>query len=178
MQEPSSTPAHAPARRIATALVAATALAFGLAACDRNDERTAGQRLDSAVDRTEQAAQEAKLKMEQAAAEARASTAQATEEAKSKAQELGQEASATTSEVTANAKAAVEDAGITARVKAGLAKDEDLSAIRIEVDTDRGVVTLSGPVKSEAARERAAQIARDVDGVTSVVNNLAVNPGA
>ncbi|WP_313077658.1 BON domain-containing protein [Melaminivora sp.] len=178
----------APAWR-AAALATATVLAMGLAACNKNDDRTAGQKLDSAIDRTEQAAQDAKLRTEEAAREARADikesahdakvrTEEASRDAGERMREAGENLKAETREVTANAKGAVEDAGITARVNAGLAKDAELSAIRIDVDTKDGVVTLSGPVKNEQARERATQIARGVDGVGRVVNNLNITPGS
>lgn len=190
---------NTPLLRTAT-LAAAIALALGLAACDKNDNRTAGQKLDSAIAKTEataqdakakteaaahdakvdmqDAAQEARAKTEAAAHDARVKTEEMTQEAREKMQETSQQAKADTREVTANAKAAVEDAGITARVNAGLAKDSELSAIRIDVDTKDHVVTLSGPVKNAAAKERATQIARGVDGVTGVANNLIINPGA
>ncbi len=190
---------NAPLLRTAT-LAAAVALALGLAACDKNDDRTAGQKLDSAIAKTEAAAEDAKAKteaaahdakvtMQDAAQEAKAKTEEAahdasvkteamTQEAREKMQETSQQAKADTREVTANAKVAVEDAGITARVNAGLAKDSELSALRIDVDTKEGVVTLTGPAKSEQAKERATQIARGVEGVSRVVNNLTINPGA
>jgi osmotically-inducible protein OsmY len=44
----------------------------------------------------------------------------------------------------------------------------------IDVDTNRGVVSLNGVVESSAAKQRAAEIARQTAGVTSVVNNLQV----
>lgn len=140
--------------RIGT-LAAAAALALGLAACNKAEEPTAGQRLDSAIEKTEQAAQDAKEKMQSAASQAGDATRSA----------------------TAEAAALLDDAGITAKVSAGLAQDPDLSAIKIDVDTRAGVVTLNGPVKSEAARERATQIAQGVQGVNSVVNNLTINSG-
>ena len=137
------------------ALAAAAALALGLAACDKPQEPTAGQRLDSAIEKTEQAATEAREKIDAAATQAGEATREAAH----------------------NAAAIMDDAGITAKVSAGLAKDPDLSAIKIDVDTRAGVVTLNGPVKSEQARERAGQIAREVHGVNSVVNNLTVSAG-
>jgi osmotically-inducible protein OsmY len=132
------------------ALAAALALAAGLAACNKTEEPTAGQRLDSAIEKTEQAAQEAKQKME---------------------------AGDATRSAAADAAALMDDAGITAKVSAGLAQDPDLSAIKIDVDTRAGVVTLNGPVKTEQARERATQIAQGVQGVNSVVNNLTISSG-
>lgn len=64
----------------------------------------------------------------------------------------------------------MDDAGISAKVKAGLAEDPELSAIRIDVDTRNGIVTLNGPVRNDVARERATRIAQGVKGVNSVVN--------
>ena len=53
-------------------------------------------------------------------------------------------------------------------------QDKDLSAIKINVDTKDGVVTLSGPAPTAAAKERAAEIAKNVQDVKSVNNNLVV----
>ena len=71
--------------------------------------------------------------------------------------------------------AKVDDAAITASVTAGLAKDPDLSAIKINnVDTKGGVVTLNGPAPTAAAKARAEDIAKGVEGVSSVDNKLEV----
>jgi hyperosmotically inducible protein len=68
--------------------------------------------------------------------------------------------------------AAVDDARITAQVKAGLAAARDLSGARIDVDTRDGVVTLSGPVRSAAVKARASEIARTVQDVRDVNDQL------
>jgi hyperosmotically inducible protein len=76
---------------------------------------------------------------------------------------------------TEKAKEAVSDSVITTKVKAELAKEKNVSATHIKVDTDNsGVVTLSGTAKSQQEADRAAQIARDVKGVTSVNNNIQI----
>jgi osmotically-inducible protein OsmY len=49
-----------------------------------------------------------------------------------------------------------------------------VSATEINVDTDRGVVTLRGQVETQAERQLAAMVARDVDGVKDVVNGITV----
>ncbi len=69
---------------------------------------------------------------------------------------------------------AADDATITAAVSAGLAKDPDLSAIKIDVDTQAGKVTLRGPAPNPVAKERAEEIAKNVKGVSSVDNQLEV----
>lgn len=66
----------------------------------------------------------------------------------------------------------IDDTTITTSVKTRLAADKGTSLTRIQVDTDRGVVQLSGVVDSAAERARAEQIARGVGGVKSVRNNL------
>lgn len=68
------------------------------------------------------------------------------------------------------------DAGLTAKIKAKMALDDAIEAARLDVDTAHGVVTLSGSVRSEAERQRALQLARETDGVTSVTDRLTVTP--
>jgi len=70
--------------------------------------------------------------------------------------------------------ATLDDAAITASASAGLAKDPDLSAIKIYVDTKGGAVSLKGPAPTAAAKARAEEIAKGVQGVTSVNNQLEV----
>jgi hyperosmotically inducible periplasmic protein len=69
----------------------------------------------------------------------------------------------------------VDDAGITATVKTNLASERGMQTLTaIDVDTNRGVVSLNGVVESTAAKQRAANIAQQTSGVTRVVNNLQV----
>lgn len=70
------------------------------------------------------------------------------------------------------------DQGIAAAVSAALAADSDVAATNIDVDVQDGVVTLSGVVKSAAARQEAERIARNADGVRSVRNELQVRTGS
>ncbi len=67
---------------------------------------------------------------------------------------------------------AIDDAGITAKIKAALAVDPALSAARIDVQTERGIVRLSGPAPDPAARERASVLAAAPEGVRGVDNRL------
>ena len=62
----------------------------------------------------------------------------------------------------------IDDAAITTKVKADLLADPMVSGFAISVETDRGVVSLTGIVNSEAERQRAVQIAQDVGGVKQV----------
>lgn len=66
------------------------------------------------------------------------------------------------------------DAEITARVKTRLARDDQVKALQVNVDTRNFVVYLNGQVDSAVARERAAELAAGVEGVTEVRNRLEV----
>lgn len=71
----------------------------------------------------------------------------------------------------------VNDANLTAKVKSQLLWNANTQGMRIDVDTDDGVVTLRGTVASAAEAELAAQIARNTSGVRSVQNALEVEAG-
>jgi osmotically-inducible protein OsmY len=67
-----------------------------------------------------------------------------------------------------------DDATVTARVKTALLNDPSVGALKIDVTTNAGVVTLSGTVKSQSDEQRAVALARGVNGVKSVNNALRV----
>lgn len=161
-----------PTHRIASVL-AVSALALGLAACGKKDEPTAGQRLDSAVEKTEQAAADARNQAASAMQSAENKMEQGAASVASAAQDMGNSAQ----QAANSAMDKLDDATITAQINAGLAKDPDLSAIKINVDTVNGAVTLRGPAVSATARERAEAIAKGVKGVTSVNNQLTLTAG-
>jgi osmotically-inducible protein OsmY len=146
------------------AILSAVSLALALSACNKQDDgKTAGQQLDSAIAKTEEAAAQAKAK---AAAEmASAGTAM---------KNATQSAEASGKDMAAKAGEKIDDLTITTTVTAGFAKDPDLSALKINVDTRNGAVTLNGSAPTEAAREKAATLAKDVKGVSSVDNKLVV----
>lgn len=68
----------------------------------------------------------------------------------------------------------VDDSVITMRVKAAIVKDPTLSAAEINVETFKGQVQLSGFVHDAADVAKASEVARNVDGVKSIVNSLVV----
>lgn len=72
----------------------------------------------------------------------------------------------------------VDDATITAKVKAAFAKDPDVKAYQVSVETYRGVVQLSGFVDSDMSIRRAVDLARQVAGVRSVKNDIHVKPAS
>lgn len=69
---------------------------------------------------------------------------------------------------------AVRDAATTASVKLSLAFEPGVKATEINVDTDRGVVTLHGEVGTEAERQLAVKVAEDVHHVRKVVDRIHV----
>ena len=95
---------------------------LALGACSPNDDRTAGQKVDSAIAKSEQAAERAKEDAKDAAARAKAAMDKVADETKS----MG---AATVDKV--------DDAAITVKVKSALAAEKDLSATKIDVDTAR-----------------------------------------
>lgn len=140
-----------------TPLLVSLAATLALVACNRAEEpRTAGQVLDQSVEQVEQKAKEV-------SAEVRAGS----EKAITTATDAGTKSSAVVA-------TAARDAAITLEIKALLAKDPDLSALRIDVDTAGGRVVLHGAAPTATARERATQLATAVSGVTNVDNQLAL----
>lgn len=146
-----------------TALIASAA-ALVLSACGRDtDSKTAGEKLDSAVATVEKKAEEAKVEVQQGAAEVKAD-----------GQAAAAEAASSVAQAADQIGAKIEDATITASVNAELAKDPDLSALKINVDTHKGRVVLKGKAPSNDARDRATQLATAVKGVVAVDNRLRV----
>jgi hyperosmotically inducible periplasmic protein len=69
------------------------------------------------------------------------------------------------------------DVMITAAVQTKLTHDDRLATIPpIHVDTKRGVVSLHGAMPTESDRDRATRLAREVEGVTTVNNDLEILP--
>ena len=68
----------------------------------------------------------------------------------------------------------IDDATVTASVQSKLTSDRLSNFSRIDVDTERGVVTLNGVVKTAEQKSRAADMAREVKGVRTVNNNLQI----
>lgn len=147
------------------AFVLVGAVMLALTGCDKNDNRSAGEKLDSAIAKTERAADQAAAKTGEAVKDARAKVESS--DAGAKMSEAAKNAGTAIADATS-------DASITAAVSAGLAKDPDLSAIKINVDTQNGKVTLRGPAPTAGAKDRAEQIAKDVKGVSTVDNQLEV----
>lgn len=71
----------------------------------------------------------------------------------------------------------MDDTSIAARTKAALLANSDTDGLNIDVEVDRSKVQLNGFVDTQAQVNRAGEIARDIEGVTSVQNNLQVSDG-
>jgi hyperosmotically inducible protein len=78
------------------------------------------------------------------------------------------------SESSRSTGAYVDDKAISTKVKAKLASDSMTEAMKVEVETYKGVVQLSGFVDNKETVRRAGEIARSVEGVKEVKNNLLV----
>ena len=66
------------------------------------------------------------------------------------------------------------NASLTARVKSALIADKVAPAMSINVNSNKGVVTLIGKVETAQQKTRALQIARKTEGVKKVVDKLSV----
>ena len=70
----------------------------------------------------------------------------------------------------------LDDAEITTRVKAAIFAEPGLKTLQISVDTNKGVVTLTGSVDTPADRELGSSLAGAVAGVKQVINELVIKP--
>jgi osmotically-inducible protein OsmY len=70
----------------------------------------------------------------------------------------------------------IDDATITTRVKTAFINDPVVGAARIDVDTFKGVVTLSGRVKSKDEEAKAITLAKSIRGVVDVKSTLQIQP--
>ncbi|WP_199688119.1 BON domain-containing protein [Noviherbaspirillum sedimenti] len=76
--------------------------------------------------------------------------------------------------LTQRAERGIEDSVITTKAKTALLADTTVKGTDIHVETNKGVVSLSGMVDTERQRERAASIVKGIDGVSSVDNKMTV----
>ena len=69
----------------------------------------------------------------------------------------------------------IDDASITAQVKMAFLAHHSTSAFKTGVETNNGIVTLSGNATSGAGKDLATKVASNINGVVNVVNNMSVN---
>jgi hyperosmotically inducible protein len=149
------------------AAVAAAMAVTALAACNRPpDDRTAREPAEPPIAKTERQPQgmpeDSKSPSANPGAVPKTGAAPSTD-------------ATPTERATADVSDKVKDAAITTAVNAKLAQDKTLSAMRIDVDTVDGKVSLRGTAPDPKARERATTLASAVDGVVSVDNQLVVS---
>lgn len=146
--------------------IGAVAASFAMTGCSPRDQQAANSGDQTMAQKSEQKARD----MGQ-------SSRQGMDRAKDEAKEAAESAKGATADAGAKMGDKVTDAVITTTVKAELAKDSTLSAMKINVDTDSGRVILRGTAPSAKAREHATALATGVKGVVSVDNQLTVEAG-
>lgn len=129
-----------------TILTISLLLAFGLSGCDKpGSAEEAGKKIDEAVSDTGKKVDETVEKYGDKMEEQGAKTAQSWD-----------------------------DTEVTTKVKAELLGEPGLKSMQISVDTVEGVVTLTGTVDSQANSDKASTLAKAVEGVQSVINQLVI----
>jgi hyperosmotically inducible protein len=68
----------------------------------------------------------------------------------------------------------MDDTAISTKIKASLIKDQELKAFDIHVDTDHGIVHLTGTVDTSVQKADAVRIAKTTENVKDVVNDITV----
>jgi osmotically-inducible protein OsmY len=86
----------------------------------------------------------------------------------------GDETADKTHDAAGKTRIAASDTAITTKVKAGLVKEPNLDSLGIHVETEKGVVMLSGFVNSKEEADKAVKVAKGVDGVTRVKSAIKV----
>lgn len=137
--------------------------------------QTVGQKLDSAIDKTNASIVAAGDKVEKKVDQAGAAVAGVGESISSSTGAAFDKAGNAVFTKVDQVGTIVDDSAITASIKADLLKDPGLSALGIEVNTVKGEVTLKGEVSTDIRKQRAEGIASHIVGVTKVVNLLKVS---
>jgi osmotically-inducible protein OsmY len=128
----------------------------------------------TAVEKTKQLGATVAQKTENAADRAGDNTRQAANATAEKTDNTLDKAGDKTKDAATSTKLAASDTAITTKVKAGLVKEPDLESLGIHVETEKGVVMLSGFVNSKAEADKAVKVAKGVDGVTTVKSAIKV----
>jgi hyperosmotically inducible periplasmic protein len=129
------------------AVFASMMIVSGLAACDKpGPAQTAGKQID-----------------------------QATENVSSTVASNVDKANSALTKQEKGAVVAMDDTQITAKVKTAFYQEPGLKSMKISVNTEKGIVTLSGFVDTAANKEKAYKLAESADGVKSVTNQLVIS---
>lgn len=147
------------------------------AAAKRDAERKGREAGREVKEETKEAGREVKEESKEAAAETKEAGRKASDAARETAREgkeEAREAAREGREATGTAGQAVSDGWITTKVKASFVGENALEGSDIKVDTNGHIVTLRGTVPTAAARARAIALAKGIEGVTSVKDELKV----
>jgi hyperosmotically inducible periplasmic protein len=128
----------------------------------------------SAADKTKEVAATVAQKTENTLDRAGAETREATADAGQKVENGADKAGDKTRNLTAKTRVAAADTAITTKVKAGLVKEPNLESLGIHVETEKGVVMLSGFVNSKDEADKAVKVAKGVTGVANVKSAIQV----
>ena len=92
------------------------------------------------------------------------------ESAREKGREVGEKIAVATEKVKEN----VSEAALTGKIKAKMALDDSVKARAIDVTTSGTTVTLTGTVHSQGEHDKAIALARETNGITTVIDRLTV----
>jgi len=140
----------------------------------RDEGRAAHHKAREAGHDMKDAAHDAKNDTERAAHNAKEDAKDTASDVKHDTKDTARNAGRDTREATGTAGQAVTDGWITTKVKSSFVGVDALDGSDINVDTNAHVVTLRGTVPSAAARARAVSLAKQVDGVKSVKDDLTI----
>lgn len=150
-------------------------IAFALNGCNKSDNtQTPGQKLDSAIGKTQEAASDVRLQGEKSGADIKAKTEAAFSVAGETLKNSAEKAESSAKIVANKTINKIDDMAITTAISAELLKDAEIKLFQINVDTKGGAVVLKGNVSTNDVRDRAGAIAKTFSGVQSVDNQLAI----
>ena len=127
---------------------------------------------DTTQEKSKAAAHTTKAKTKAAAHESKQETKVAAAETKAKTKAAGEKADDKADAAQNKTSSTLSDAEITAAVKTKLLADSTVGGLKLDVDTDHGVVTITGPVRSGQELSQALRLARNTKGVRRVVNKM------
>jgi hyperosmotically inducible protein len=158
----------------ATAAGAATTVAANTREAAATAAEKTGNLAERAVEKTKDVAATVADKTERAVDRMAVGTERAVDRTADRAAVTTDRVRDKTQSVAARTGKVVADSVITTKVKADLFKEPALSAMAIHVETEKGVVMLSGFVDSKADADKAVRLAKSVDGVTQVKSAIKV----
>lgn len=127
-----------------------------------------------AADKTRNAAATVVEKTKEVASTVADKTRAATANMAAKSEVAADKAEVKTDAAARKTGAVVADSVITTKVKADIFKEPELKSMAIHVETEKGVVMLSGFVDSKADADKAVAVAKNIEGVTSVKSAIKV----